>query len=49
MANTESYPERFTRDPTVDRTTPDRIMKEKIYNFESIPILSIFRPKNIVP
>ena len=29
-------------------TTFDRIMKEKIYNFESVSILSIFCPKNLV-
>ena len=29
-------------------TTFDRIIKEKIYNFESVPVLSILRPKNTV-
>ena len=36
------------RDLTVDQMTFDRIMKEKIYNFKSVLILSIFCPKNIV-
>ena len=36
------------RDPTVDQTIFDRIMKKKIYNFESVLALSIIRVKNIV-
>ena len=45
--NVDGY--KIVRDPTVDQTTVHRIMKKKkIYNFESVPVLSIFRPKNIV-